>query len=78
MKMYVPLLLNAPAQFGKIRRLFKIFFVPDSIRLWNLLKAEAREAILIKNFHNNISVEIANPPSYYLSENVLSILFIQS
>ena len=33
LKMYVPLLLNAPAQFGKIRRLFKIFFVPDSIRL---------------------------------------------
>ena len=65
MKMYVPLLLNAPAQFGKIRRLFKIFFVPDSIRPWNLLKAEAREAISIKLFRKNISVEIANPPSYY-------------
>ena len=40
-------------------------FVPDSIRLWNLLKAEAREAISINSFRKNISVEIANPPSYY-------------
>ena len=45
--------------------LFKKSFVPDSIRLWNLLKEEAREAISIKSFLKNISVEIANPPSYY-------------
>ena len=45
--------------------LFKKSFVPDSIRLWNLLKAEAREAISINSFRKNISVEIENPPSYY-------------
>ena len=45
--------------------LFKKSFVPDSIRLWNLLKAEAREAISINSFRKNISVEIENPLSYY-------------
>ena len=44
----------------------RIFFnvvVPDSIRLLNLLKAEARGDISINLFCKNISVEIANPPS---------------
>ena len=54
----------------KVRNRFSLWnylkiFVPDSIRLWNLLKAEAREAISIKSFRKNISVEIVNPPSYY-------------
>ena len=41
--------------------LFKKSVVPDSIRLWNLFKAEAREAISsINSFRKNISVEIEN------------------
>ena len=40
-------------------------YVPDSMRLWNLLKAEAREAISITSFRKNISVEIVDPLSFY-------------
>ena len=36
--------------------LFKRSVVPDSIKLWNLLKAEARESISIISFRKNISV----------------------
>ena len=44
--------------------LFKKSLVPDSIGLWYLLKAEARETILINSFCKNVSVEIINQPSY--------------
>ena len=40
-------------------------YVPDSMRLWNLSKADAREAISITSFRKNISVEIVNPLSFY-------------
>ena len=51
-------------------KIIKKSFVPDSIRLWNLLKAEEREAISINSFSKNLSVEIANPPSYFVFEYV--------
>ena len=47
-------------------KLFKKSFVSDSIRLWNLFKAETREAISTNSFRKNISVEIVNPPSYHV------------
>ena len=47
-------------------KLFKKSFVSDSIRLWNLLKAETRETISINSFRKNISVEIVSPPSYHV------------
>ena len=46
--------------------LFRKYFVPDSIRFCYLLKAEARESYSINVFRKNISVEIVNPPSYYV------------
>ena len=46
--------------------LFRKYFVPDSIRFCYLLKAEARETYSINVFRKNISVEIVNPPSYYV------------
>ena len=49
----------------KLELCIKISFVSDSIRLWNLLKAEARETISINSFRKNISVEIANSRSYF-------------
>ncbi|XP_055995247.1 uncharacterized protein LOC125672352 isoform X1 [Ostrea edulis] len=45
--------------------LFKKSFVPDSVKQWNLLNVETREAISINSFRKNIITDITIPPSYY-------------
>ena len=45
--------------------LFKKSFVPDSIKLWNLLDLETREAISMNAFRKNILPQITIPPSYF-------------
>ena len=45
--------------------LFKKSFVPDSIKLWNSLALDIREAISINAFRKNILPQITTPPSYF-------------
>ena len=45
--------------------LFKKSFVPDSIKLWNLLGLETREAISMNAFRKNILPQITIPPPYF-------------
>jgi hypothetical protein len=45
--------------------LFEKSCVPDSIKLWNSLALDIREAISINAFRKNILLQITIPPSYF-------------
>lgn len=45
--------------------LYKKSFVPDTIRKWNSLKLEVREATSLNIFKKNITESIPQPPTYF-------------